>query len=94
MSDTSEGERLNSEALKIARELNKDMAVAVILNNMADWKIIEGKYESALELRQEMLQLTKRLNDKAGTARALVGECGCISTALLNLAKEWQRYIP
>ena len=45
-------------------------ALVVCLNNLADWKINTGCYQEALEMRQECLQLSRKINARIGVGRA------------------------
>lgn len=61
------------QAMVMAKLHGDEGAMVVCLNNLADWKINTGCYQEALEMRQECLQLSRKINSRIGVGRSLIG---------------------
>jgi tetratricopeptide (TPR) repeat protein len=61
------------QAIQMAKESGDLYSLILCYNNLADWKINTGAYEEAIELREQCLRLSERLQWSEGKGRALIG---------------------
>lgn len=61
------------EAIVMAKLYGDDGALTVCYNNLADWKINTGCYQEALELRQECLRISRKMNSRIDIGRSWIG---------------------
>ena len=61
------------QAMVMAKIHGDEGALAVCLNNLADWMINTGCYHEALELRQECLRISRKINSRIDIGRSLIG---------------------
>jgi tetratricopeptide (TPR) repeat protein len=73
MADVATGVAEYEKAIAMAKAKGDEQSLIVGYNNLADWKIYQGKYEEAIALRTECLRLGRKWQSKIDVGRALIG---------------------